>query len=287
MTVEVVVPTLRQGPTERLVASLALNEPPPDLITIVSNETQPFPVVTSTRLLRFASDEYAIGELDVALRQNCGIYAAQHEVIIIQGDDQVAPPSMVADAIRVLGADDYLWGNHRLTDFGGRSLDDIRLADPSTGVSREHPVPPAWHGYQSCYGGMLVARAAFLRDVGAFDMAFNGRHGSEDQQLGYRLMRRAAHDRVRIVEPPFSWHPIELRDGNTRARLPWLDPLTNGCGPNGHVLVDETIKGVRFRRCQHCPVLRFDDEPQRLFRDEALIPFRPEAVTTTSIWLTA
>lgn len=287
MTVEVVVPSLRQESVERLVWSLGRQSHLPDVISIVSNETQPWIAEgnVKVRLLRFTSSEYAIGEKDVALRQNVGIFAATGDTIIIQGDDQVAPPTMVEDALHTLGGRDYLWGNHRLIDFDDKAPDEIRNLPRVAGDSRERPVPPAWHGYQSCYGGMFVARTDFLRSIGAFDMAFNGLHAGEDQQLGYRLMRRAGQHLVYIEEPPFSWHSIELRDGNTRARYPWLEPLRNGCGPDHHDFADVFISEVRFIRCRACPALRFDDDPAKLFRDEVLIPFHPEAVTATSIWL--
>lgn len=285
LTVEIVIPALRQKPVERLVHSLCLNTQPPDIITVVSNEVEPFPAPAgaTVRLLRFASKEYAIGEYDVALRQNCGVWAAQCDTIIIQGDDQIAPPSMIEDSLHVLGDGEYIWGNHRLIDFN-RDPEHIRLMPKELGISRENPVPPARHGFQSCYGGMLAIRTDFIREVGAFDMAFMGRHGSEDQQLGYRLMARKRENTVLISEPPFSWHPIELRDGDTRAREQWLMPVTNGCGD--HLLSETTISGMRFLFCSRCPYRRFSDEPEKLFRDEVIVAFRPELVTTTSIWLT-
>lgn len=285
MTLEVIIPALRQEPVEWLVESLALGTVKPDVVSIVSNETQPFPVHTPTRLVRFASTEYNVGDLDVALRQNVGIWGAQCDYVLIQGDDQVAPPTMVEDSLTALEGKEYIWGNHRLMDFTNKSLSEILLTHRDVGESREHPVPPALHGYQSCYGGMLAARTDFLQEVGGMDMAFNGRHGSEDQQLGYRLMRRAGADRVLILEPPFSWHPIELRNGDTRARKPWLQPVLNGCSPTEHEFAECFIDGVRFLRCRHCPVQRFSDEHQKLFRDQVLIPYRPEVVQTKTVWL--
>lgn len=285
MTVEVIIPSLRQSSTERLVASLLLCDPPPDQVTVVSNETQPWPASGIVRLLRFISAAYSTGERDVALRQNVGIYSADCDVIVIQGDDQVAPKSMIADVLTTLEGRDYLWGNHRLIDFRGLSLEDILAHDPKTAMSREHPEPPARHGHWSCYGGMFAARTDFLCDFGAFDMAFNGRHAQEDQQLGYRLMRRENDRMVFIHEPPFSWHDITLKSGDTREREPWLQPFYNGCGPGNHDYTVMVIGGAKFTGCKYCPFQMYDDDEGLLFRDEPLIRYRPDAVQTWSVWL--
>lgn len=287
MTVEVVIPSLRQGAAQRLVESLLRCDPAPDVVTVVSNETQPWKVQRGkkVRLLRFVSVEYSTGERDVALRQNAGIYSAECDVVVIQGDDQVAPGSMIGDVLTVMSDKDYLWGNHRLIDFTGLTLDDILERDPRTATSREQPEPPARHGHWSCYGGMFAARTEFIRDFGAFDMAFNGRHAQEDQQLGYRLMRREGDDKVLIHEPPFSWHDITLRTGDTRDREPWLTPFCNGCGPGLHDYTTRVIGGAKFTGCMRCPFLTFADDGGLLFRDEPLIRYRPDAVQTWSVWL--
>jgi hypothetical protein len=283
MSVEVVIPSLRQEPAETLVWSLSQQTHPPDVVTVVSNETQPFanPGV-KVRLLRFESSEYGVGDLDVALRQNVGIWQSECDVVIIQGDDQIAPPTMVEDTLEALSGKDYIWGNHRLVNWDlGR--DEIRVMPMEQGLSRENPPPPMHHGYQSCYGGMFGASTGFLQDVGGFDMAFNGRHGSEDQALGYRLMRRANENQVLIVEPPFSWHPIELKNGDGRVRSPWLNPVTNGCG--SHLFEESTLDGVSYLRCVKCPVWRFNGDGQIVLREEVLIRYRHELVSTTSVWL--
>ena len=58
MTVEVVIPSIRQESVERLVKSLCDQSQAPDVITVVSNETQGFKVRgrPMVRLLRFESD---------------------------------------------------------------------------------------------------------------------------------------------------------------------------------------------------------------------------------------
>ena len=294
LTVEVIIPSLRQKPTERLVASLLLQTRKPDTITIVSNELQAFSVrpwwriweLSRVRLLRFESDAYCIGELDVTLRQNAGIWAAREDIVIIQGDDQIAPPTMVEDSLRVLGDGDYLWGNHRLLDYGEKTLDEIRLMDPHEALSRENPYPPALHGYASCYGGMLVTRTEFIREFGGFDMACNCRHANEDQQLGYRLMRRSDNlDKVRIEEPPFSFHGLELKGGDDRERQAWMEPVRNGCGPGNHDLYDEMVKKFHFVACSRCAFRQYQDHPEFIFQENAILRYRPSAVRTTSVWL--
>lgn len=285
MGAEVVIPSLRQRSTETLVWSLSQQTHPPDAITIVSNELEPFPVMgVPTRLLRFSSSEYGVGDWDVALRQNVGIFEAKGDVIVMQGDDQIAPPTMIEDTLTEMGDRNYIWGNHRLLDFKRYTADEIRTKPMHEGMSREDPVPPAEHGHWSCYGGMFAANADFLCDEGAFDMAFNGRHGGEDQALGFRLMRKTGQQKVWISEPPFSWHPIELKQGDARARSPWLDPITNGCGAGNHSFARTKMDGASYLQCGKCPVWHFDNVAA-LFRDRMLIRYRPDLVQTTSVWL--
>ena len=284
-TIEVVIPSLRQEAVERLVLSLCLGTVVPTVVTVVSNEAQPFavPPGSRVRLLRFESQDYCIGELDVALRQNVGLFTTECDLIVIQGDDQIAPPTMIADTIEGMEGKEYLWGNHRLIDFRGMTLEEIMALPMERGASRENPVPPARHGYWSCYGGMFAAQTSLIHEVGGFDMAFLGRHAREDQQLGYRLMKRAGESGVLIEEPPFSWHPIELRQGNVREHLPWLPAITNSCGD--HQWSEVLIGGIKFVRCTVCPAQRFGDAEERLFRGEVIIPYRPDWVQTTSVWL--
>ena len=294
MSIEVVVPALRQRPVEWLVSSLTLQTHPPDIITIVSNETQPFEVgEVPVRLLRFASGAYGIGEKDVALRQNVGIYEAECEYIVIQGDDQVAPPSMIEDTLQALTdakkerQDDFIWGNHRLTEWEGKTLEEIRLAPRDTGISRENPVPPYRHGFWSCYGGMFAAKTDFIQDFGAFDMACNGRHANEDQQLGFRLScNKGNMGSSYIDEPPFSWHPMELRNGDGRIGSPWLTPIRNGCGEGNHNLGEARVKGLRFLSCWNCPYTKYVGESVSLVqRADVVVRYRPEWVETSSVWL--
>ncbi len=280
---EVVVPALRSS-VERLVYSLSKCDPQPELVTVVSNEVRPFdPHGLKVRLVRFASKVYPVGYRDVALRQNVGLYLAESEVVVIQGDDQIAPHSMLRDVSEHLTGD-YLWGNHRLVDFADYTADQIMALDRCDGVSRENPEPPAVHGYWSCYSGMFAARTAFITEFGGFDMAFNGSHGAEDQQLGYRLMQRAGKRKVVIDEPPFSWHSIELRDGDGRGRASWLKPKQNGCA--AHDLRTEERGGFPYLVCQKCLYYRFDGDDAALFSGQLVERYDPNMVTTRSRWLT-
>lgn len=290
MSVEVIIPSLRQGEVERLVLSLLLQTQVPDVVTVVSNETQPFSVGdrTAVRLLRFSSEEYCIGEYDVTLRQNVGVFSSECGVIIIQGDDQIAPATMVEDSLAALEGKEYVWGNHRLlSDLGGRGVEDVLRMTSSEGLSRENPTPPALHGHYSCYGGMFVTRTEFIREFGAFDMACHCRHANEDQQLGYRLMRKRGENSVLIHEPPFSWHDIALREGreSRSTRDTWLEPERNGCGQGSHDLFDETIADLHFTTCRRCTYSAYVGVKEALFRDDPLIRYRPEAVQTSSVWL--
>jgi hypothetical protein len=282
--VEIVVPALRQS-VERLVYSLSKCDPQPELVTLVSNEVQPFDSYgLRVRLVRFSSKVYPIGYMDVTLRQNVGLYLSDCEVVVIQGDDQIAPHSMLRDVADRLGNGNYLWGNHRLVDFDQYTLDQIMDLDMRDGLSRERPVPPAQHGYWSCYGGMFAARTDFIQSFGGFDMAFNGTHGNEDQQLGYRLMQREGKRKVMIWEPPYSWHSIELRDGNGRGRATWLKPKRNGCAV--HDLVPERRGRFAYLACQKCLYYRFDGNSAELFNGELVERYDPKMVTTRSRWLT-
>ena len=253
------------------------------MVTIVTNEAHPFDAYgLKVRLLRFESDRYPIGYLDVALRQNVGIYAAECDVIVIQGDDQIAPHSMIRDVETHLTGD-YLWGNHRLVDFAAYTPDQIMAMSMEEGESREHPTPPHVHGYMSCYGGMFAAKTEFIQDFGAFDMAFNGQHHSEDQQLGFRLMKSLLQDTVFIDEPPYSWHSLELKHGDTRSREPWLAPQRNGC--DEHDLVDQRRGPFAYLACSKCLYYRFNDDPAALFTGGLVERYDPAAVQTVSEWL--
>jgi hypothetical protein len=237
MTLEVIVPCLRNPAP--LIESLGYGTRLPDLVTLVSNEVSAdwvgvkFPM----RILRFKSDTYCYGEMDVVLRRNIGAYWSTADHIVFQDDDQVAPSNMLEESEKLLEAKTFFAGNYRYIDFAGHSTFALAHMPPAAGRSRENP-PNFSHLYYSCYGGMIgVQRKEFLR-LGGFDMAFLGRHGAEDQQFGFRY----SGQRVFVYDPPFTWHPeprVANWDNNT--------PHTNSCRDH------EFVTGDGIKQCQKCP----------------------------------
>ncbi len=203
MKVEIVIPAARGNVADKLVRSLSLQTRAPDQITLVGNEAQP---VHGASLLRYRTDKYLMGPGDVCLRRNVGIYASDADIIIFQDDDQMAPPNMVEAALVFIESYGYVWGHHRYIDFGDDPWRIVNLP-PEVGKSRETE-PNRMHLWYSCYAGMMGARRDLLLDLSGFDMAFEGRHGGEDQQLGRRMLKRVTGgESVFIPEPPFAWHP--------------------------------------------------------------------------------
>jgi len=269
-SLEVIVPALRE-PT-KLLASLAYQTRPPDLVTVVSNEVElpkglPYPV----RVLHFDSDFYGYGKNDVVLRRNVGIWTAKADWLVFQDDDQVAPAGMLAAAEQRLVLDMIFWGHHRFIDFETHGVADLLHMAPEEGTEREHP-PNALHGHWSSYAGMFGAHRNFLIALHGFDMLFMGRHGSEDQNLGYRALQARGQDRVFIWEPPFAWHPLKSPPQPSPA-------VTNLCAE--HLLTRApVINDVAFTACRKCPYLRADDDAP-LFKAEVILPFDPARVTVT------
>lgn len=182
---------------------------------------------------------------------------------------------MVYHAERRLSSEDYFWANHRIVDFSASTIDEILGMEAADHVSRETPVPPAWHGYYSCYSGMLGARRDFLIKAGGFDMAFNGRHAGEDQQLGKRLMMSAGDSSVFIVEPPYGW----INDRKNKPD-PWGRQVTNVCDYPEYE--DVFINGITFRQCRHCPERLFSGHEEELYTGRLIIPFDPEAIDVST-----
>lgn len=255
-----VIATPSRSPS-RLIESLALGTRKPDMVSLVTNanlEVETFGL--NVRLLRFDSDEYAVGDRDVALRCNVGLWSSTADAVVYQGDDQIASPDMLEESEGLLKVSTHFWGHHRYTTFGDRSVSEVMAQDPSTGRSREHGTNRL-HLYLSCYSGMLGAKVADLRQAGGFDMAFNCRHAGEDQQLGRRL--DGSH--VYIHEPPYSWHPDDPPD--------WEPPgRSNVC--EAHDLVEVEINSAAFMRCSRCPFQQYAGPEVVLFdRRDALIPY--------------
>lgn len=268
-----VVATPTRSPSQ-LIESLARGTVQPDTVTLVTNsdlEIETFGLVV--RLLRFDSSDYAIGDRDVALRCNVGIWSSSADAIVFQGDDQIASPTMIENSVGLLRRVGYFWGHHRFTPFGGKSVADVMAQPPTSGRSREAGVN-CTHSFRSCYSGMFGIHVDVARRVGGFDMAFNCRHAGEDQQLG----RRLDGERVLIHDPPFSWHPEDPRGWEDLGR-------SNLCAT--HDLVEADINSARFMRCRSCPFQQYAGTEEALFRRrEPLLPYDHRLVRVTEEVLT-
>jgi hypothetical protein len=279
--VDVVVPARRAATVPRLLAALAAGDDRPDLVTLVGHEVPGNMTAhgLTVRLVRPTSTRYPIGDYDVAVRRNVGIWHSPCRWIIGLDDDVLPAADTVGACRRLLAAEPYAWGHHRYRDFGADPDELARLVHtpPRAGRSREHGVN-RWHLYQSCYAGMYAARRDELLASGGFDLAYCGRHAGEDQDLGRRLARRIhQRDRIFIHEPPFAWHP-ERPD-------PWGPPVwTNLCvGPHHPTLT--VLNGIRFETCAACPWLRAVDPPV-IAGTMPVLSFDPDAVPVEVVELT-
>jgi hypothetical protein len=268
--IDVIIPLLRPDLIASLLRSFSQNTVKPDLVTLVSNEVQS--VIQAydlkVRILRFESSEYPIGNLDVALRRNVGIWNSPCSHIITFDDDQLAPLDLIQTSREILERHEHFWGHYRYLDFSKYSLDTILRLPPSRGRPRENP-PCGWHLYLSAYGGLFGANRRWLQTQGGYDMIFCGRHGGEDQNLGRRLSRFLGYrEKIFIYEPPFAWHP--------ESRIPWSAPgRTNLCRSEHH-LENVRIRGVIVAKCCRCPYFTPPSDLQSL--KEVIIPFDPAKV---------
>jgi hypothetical protein len=265
---DVVVASVRDAPIlNRLLDSLAACDPLPDQVTIVNNRVQrsDFSQALPLRVLGLESDFYPVGFNDAALRRNVGIWASTAERIIFLDDDLIVPLTFMADVRSVMDGRDYIWGHHRYIDFDQHDLREIASFPPDRGRSREQWIGA--HTWQSCYAGMFVAKRSTLLEMSGFDMQFSMRHAGEDQQLGYRLMKRIGATRVMIHEPPFAWHPAGPRI--------WPEQVTNLCDYRGEQHdIYHVAEGVE--RCRKCPFLYYEETTLDLE-----LPFDPDRVRWT------
>ena len=167
MTLDVVIPALRRHTIEALLESLALNTDSPDCVTIVGEEI-PCSVETyglPVRLLRFRSARYPIGDCDVALRRDVGIWFSECSHVVTLDDDLVAPRDLVETSRAILEREPYFWGHYRFVDFQHFSLSELSAMPPSRGRSRER-APNVWHLWMSCYGGLFGGARSILIDHG-------------------------------------------------------------------------------------------------------------------------
>jgi hypothetical protein len=274
VTLDVIVPAIRRGTIDRLLASLARNIVTPDVVSIVSNEVDAA-IEThglEVRLLRLRSATYPIGDRDVALRRNVGIWSSECSHVLMLDDDLVAPPDLVQTSRELLREEPYVWGHHRYISFAGYPLERLMALPPVLGHPREHP-PNSWHQWMSCYAGAFGAGRELLEQLGGFDLIFSCRHGGEDQSFGKRL---AAHvsgtEQVFIHEPPFAWHPAEPED--------WEPPAYTNLCAGGHELEEASVGGIPVTSCRRCPYFAATDD-SRLFSDEVFLPYDPAAVEIT------
>ena len=273
---DVVIPALREQSLEDALWSLAHGTVRPDLVTLVSNEASADHETygLNLRILRFRTDAYAVGESDVALRRNIGIWASPCSHVLTFDDDELAPATLVAESLRVLATERYFWGHYRFVDIESYGRERLLELPPEHGEEREHP-PNAWHFWLSCYGGLFGAERRAVIEVGGYDMAFSGRHGGEDQNFGRRLARALDdNDMVFVHEPPFAWHPTERVGVLPRA---W----SNVCGE--HRLVDGEVGGSAALVCADCPYFRVDDADLR--GDEPLVQYEHDLVELDAIAL--
>ena len=274
VSLDVIVPTVRPATIGRLLESLARNAVRPDVVSIVSNEVDRR-IEThglDVRLVRFRSKEYPIGDRDVALRRDVGIWSSDCSHVLTLDDDVVAPANLIETSLALLGDAPYFWGHYRYISFAGYALERLVELPPELGRRRESP-PNSWHLWMSCYAGAFGAKRELVERVGGFDLAFSGRHGGEDQSLGKRLAAHVAGtDRVFIHEPPFVWHPTEPDE--------WEPARYSNLCDGEHDLEEATLNGLPVASCRRCPYLVATDE-SRLFSGEVFLPYDPDAVEVT------
>src|SRR6478672_13385785 len=121
VSLDVVVPALRTATIDRLLASLAQGTVRPDAVSLVSNEV-PDGLETyglQVRLLRFRSARYPIGDRDLALRRDVGIWCSECSHVLTLDDDLVAPANLVESSLELLHRESHFWGHHRYISFDG------------------------------------------------------------------------------------------------------------------------------------------------------------------------
>jgi len=271
VTLDVVVPALRRETIELLLESLALNTVAPDAVSIVGAEIDTSLAVFGlpVRLLRVRSDRYPIGDWDLALRRDVGVWFSECTHVLLLDDDLVASATLVEDSLALLKRQPFFWGHHRYIDFAPFTVAELSRLEPGRGRAREQP-PNAWHLWMSCYGGLFGASRDVVVEAGGFDIAFSGRSG-EDQGLGKRLAHQAGNgERVFVHEPPFAWHP---EPGSP----PWGERHETNICADGHAVVDADIAGASARRCTRCPWFRVIDV-DALLAGKPLLPFDPGGV---------
>lgn len=258
--ISVVIPTTR--PTvEALIESLGEQTHKPDEILVVSNE------VSVPGVVNFWSEEHPIGDGDAGLRRDIGADLAEGDILLFLDDDVIAPRNLVEKAAEIVERDGFCWGHHRYIDFEAHPLEELLDLPPEAGNSREAFVN-GWHGWQSSYAGNLAIRRDLFWEVGGFDLAYLGHHGSEDQQLGRRLGAKNGY-RTFVHEPPFAWHPT-LNHFHS-------EPKRNMIGT--HRMEVKTINGHEFLSCEECPCRRPVDVLGLTMSEQVVIRYSREQFT--------
>lgn len=258
MTVSVVIPATRPSVTD-LRRSLFQGTLLPDEVIVVSNEVDG---------VRFSSDVQPIGVGDAGLRRNIGADLATGDILVFLDDDQIAPRGMLEAAVTIAERDGFCWGHHRFIDFTAHPFEELLDLPPEAGRSRENGVN-RWHGWQSSYAGLFAIRRDLFWEIGGFDLAFLGHHGSEDQQLGRRLSDGKLQSYIH--EPPFAWHP-EITQFH-------VQPVTNVSGV--HEVTMTTINGHDFLACGTCPSRQPIFVDGLTMSEQVVIPYSREQFTLT------
>ena len=265
VTVSVVIPATRPS-VDDLIISLSWGTRIPDEFIVVSNEVRP-DAMQSVTLVGFDSATQPYGKGDAGLRRNIGADVAESDIIVFLDDDLIAPVDMLGMAVEIAEREGFCWGHHRYIDFEKYSIDDMLTMGPVVGRSREAYVND-WHGWQSSYAGLLAIRRDLFWETGGFDLAYLGYHGSEDQQLGYRLGAKEGH-RTFVHEPPFAWHP--------ETPLFHSEPASNIMGT--HRMVRTTINGFDFSACEECPCREPIDVRGMTTQETVIISYNREQFT--------
>ena len=276
----VVVPTTRVKTVfSRLLPSLAAGSRLPNEVILVGNHAEhtggefPFPC----RIIHYSSTKWCTGIRDVVLKRNIGALCATNDWLVFLDDDVAIPRTFLDSCLKPLTKQRYFWGNHRYIDMDKHTVKALLNLDPSHGASRERP-PNHLHSWHSSYAGCFgIARDLFW-SLGGFDMAFMGRHAGEDQDIGFRLMRRLGKKGTYVFEPPFAWHPTNL---STEEVV--VPDCAEVCGHhltdrnmNSHAYASLHISGVWFRYCSKCHYrISTPSQPSWRPKNDLIVPFDP------------
>jgi len=245
-TIEVIIPSRRSALIPRLLSMLAKQERRPDMVTVVSNVPVLGPVDLPWRRLSFTSESYAIGEGDVSLRRNIGLWNSTADVVLFIDDDELPPANLVGETLKAVERDGFVWGNYRYVDVD--AYDDAALLEAPATIGRAREEPNRWHQWMSCYGGCLGLRRAEAIAIGGFDLAYT--QGHEDHHFAIKLAKHRNPSKVpwnqavMISEPPFVWHRTDRVDLD-------VEPADNVCVGAEHVFTEDE----KTRRCTRCPFM--------------------------------